>query len=181
MRQQLEEAQLARTPGEGFDPARPVVDDPRTREHPEAPEAGTLLTGPVAVRVAEISNASYLTVLLLLLQYYSFSGETEPQRVAIRGTLRHLMSGVVRPLAEVLTELPAGEGSGGTAGPPFELYSDVRLATQVDNRWPIVLERLDATAAALAELGGTVPRLGFLAQNLRWIGDNLRAVAGASR
>jgi hypothetical protein len=173
--------QLDKVQGEGFDPARPVVDDPRTRDHPEAAEGGTLLSDPVALRVAEIFNATYITVLLLLLQYYSFGGETEAQRVAIRSALRHLMSGVVRPLGEVLTELPAGVGGAGTAGPPFELYSDVRLATQVDTRWPIVLERLAATAAAATDLGGVVPRLDFLAQNLRWIGVNLRAVTGSSR
>jgi hypothetical protein len=91
------------------------------------------------------------------------------------------MSGVVRPLAEVLTCLPVdGEGSGRTAGPPFELYSDVRLATQVDNRWPILLERLGGIAARSAELSEHAPRLGFLAQNLDWIRLNIAQAAGGT-
>jgi hypothetical protein len=43
-----------------------------------------------------------------------------------------------------------------------------------------VLERLEAEAVAAADLGGTVPRLRFLSQNLHWIGRNLGAAAGAS-
>ncbi len=161
-----------------FQPARPVVTDPRTRSHPDAPDTGTLITNQRTRRVAESMNSVYLTVLLLLLQYYSFGGESPAQRDALRLALRNLMSSVVRPMAEVLTELPVDEnGSGGTAGAPFELYAEVQLATQVSSRWPILLERLDAAAASLADLGKETPRLTFLGQNLTWIRANLQTAA----
>lgn len=163
---------------EQFEPARPVVRDPRTRSHPDAPDTGTLITNQRTRRVAESMNSVYLTVLLLLLQYYSFSGESPAQRDALRLALRNLMSSVVRPMAEVLTELPVDEdGSGGTAGAPFELYAEVQVATQLNSRWPILLERLDAAAAALTDLGRETPRLAFLGQNLTWIRANLQAAA----
>jgi hypothetical protein len=172
--------QLAQQP-EGFQPARPVVTDPRTRTHPDAPIGGTLIEHPRTLRVAELLNASYITVLLMLMQYYAFSGETPPQRDALRKALRNAMSGIIRPLAEVLTELPVGSrGGSGTAGPPFELYSDVRLATQLDNRWTILLERLDAAAEFADDLAGETPRVGFIAQNMAWLRLNVGAAAGAT-
>jgi hypothetical protein len=160
--------------------ARPVVSDPRTRAHRDAPLGGTIIENRHTIAVAELANAVYSTMMLLLLQYYGFGEETAQQRDAIRSTLRHLMSGVFRPLAETLTEMPAGkEPEAGTAGPPFELYSDLRISPHLDSRWTILLERLDAEAAEADELAaaGAPSRLGFLAENLRWIRINLAEAA----
>ncbi|MFC3744731.1 ferritin-like domain-containing protein [Paractinoplanes deccanensis] len=163
---------------EPFEPARPVAWDPRTRSHPDAPDAGTLITEPRTVRVAELANSVYRSMLMMLLQYYSFGGESPAQRDALRMGLRNLMSGVFRPLAEVLTELPvAPDATGGTAGAPFEIYAEVQIATQPANRWPILLERLDSAADAASKLGTELPRLAFLGESLRWLGHNLRGVA----
>lgn len=176
-------AELARAPA-GFEPARPVVTDPCTRQHRDAPEAGVMIADAHTRAVAQLFNHVYVTTLLLLLQYYSFSGETASQRVGIRQELRHLMSAVIRPVAEVLTELPVGgEGGvgGATAGPAFELYSDVRIATQVENRWTIVAERLrDASGEALA-LAERSPRLRLIGESLEWINLNMAAVAAGDR
>jgi hypothetical protein len=160
----------------GFDPSRPVVLDPRTRPHRDAQAGGTLITHPRTVAVAEVTNSVYLTMLILLLQYYGFGGESPAQRAAIRATLRHLMSGILRPLAEMLTELPATDDAAqGTAGPPFELYADVSLAPQMANRWTVLLERLDVIAARLGELAEDGPsRLALLASNAAWITVNIR-------
>jgi hypothetical protein len=175
-------AALARQPD--LQPARPVVSNPRTRAHPDAPVGGTLIERPETVAIAELANAVYVTTLLLLLQYYDFGGETATQRDAIRSALRHLMSGVFRPLAEILTELPiADDPARGTAGPPFELYADVRLAPRVDNRFVVLLERLDGIAARADELAaaGAPIRLALLGQSVRWIRANVAAVSeGAS-
>lgn len=161
-------------------PSRPVVDDPRTRSHRDAPTGGTLIKRDETVAVAEVANAVYITMLLLLLQYYGFGGESVRQRDAIRSALRHLMGAVFRPLAEVLTEMPiADDPDRGTAGPPFELYSDVRLAPQLDNRFTILLERLDAIAARTTQLASEcdLQRLAFLGENVGWIRVNLAAAA----
>jgi Ferritin-like len=166
--------------GAAFRPARPVVSDPRTRVHRDAPEGGTLLTNRQTVAMAELSNGIYLTVLLLLLQYYSFLGESPAQRAAVRLALRNLMSGAVRPVAELLTELPATEDpAAGTAGPPFELYADVRISTQADSRWILVLEHLQALAARAHELAPDSPRLTVIGENLGWIAANLQAARRA--
>jgi ferritin-like protein len=171
-------AALAAQPG--LLPSRPVVDDPRTRPHRDAPTGGTLIEREETVAVAEVANAVYITMLLLLLQYYGFGGESVQQRDAIRSALRHLMSAVFRPLAEELTAMPiASDADRGTAGPPFELYSDVRLAPRLDNRFTILFERLDAIAARTTQLASEydLQRLAFLGENVSWIRLNLAAVA----
>ncbi|HEV2999219.1 MAG TPA: ferritin-like domain-containing protein [Solirubrobacteraceae bacterium] len=161
-------------------PSRPVVDDPRTRAHRDAPLGGTLIEREETVAVAELANAVYITMLLLLLQYYGYGGETPAQRDAIRSALRQLMSAVFRPLAEILTELPVGaDPESGTAGPPFELYYDVRPAPHVDNRFTILLERLDAMSRRALELAGEggPQRLAMLADNMAWLRSNLARAA----
>lgn len=161
-------------------PSRPVVADPRTRVHRDAPAGGTLIKREDTLAVAELANAVYITMLLLLQQYYAFGGETLAQRDAVRSALRHLMGAVFRPLAEILTELPvAAEPDCGTAGPPFELYSDVRLAPHLGNRFTILLERLagiQARANTLASDTG-ISRLAFIGENVGWIRLNLAEVA----
>jgi len=164
------ELQEAVTADPGFSPARPVVPNPLTRPHFESPAAG-VIDDPYSRRVSELFSWVYESMLLMLMQYYAFAGETAQQRTGLRATIRHLMSGVVRPLGEVLTELPAGPSyPGRTAGPPFELFTDLRLPANRVNAWALFHERL-AQAAAECESLATEPeapdRLAFLAENLR--------------
>ena len=57
------------------------------------------------------------------------------------------MTSALRPIAEILTEMPAtaaNRPNQGNAGPTFELYGNLQLSTQQSNRWLILNERLDA-------------------------------------
>src|ERR1700736_3721364 len=58
------------TAGGGFSAARPVVSNPRTRQHRDAHAAGFTLTNPSAVKVAEVFNAAYEIGLLMLMKFY---------------------------------------------------------------------------------------------------------------
>ena len=125
-----------------FDPARLVVDNPQTREHRDAEGAGTIISHEITKEAAELFNDIYSTLLLMLIQYYSYGGESRSQRTLLRDSCRRLMSAVIRPVAEVLTEMPANEGGDrGTAGPGFEIYSGLRLAPDRSNRWTVLQER----------------------------------------
>jgi len=150
----------------GFDPARPVVLNPQTRRHRDAGEGATLITHEVAREVAELFNDIYSSMLLMLIQYYSYGGESAPQRAILRDSCRRLMSAVVRPLAEVLTEMPATDDlDGGNAGPGFEIYSGMRLAPDRANRWTVLRERLrqeDEDAAVLSRHADAFPVLARL-------------------
>jgi hypothetical protein len=158
------------------DLARPVISNPRTDPHPDAPADGTLLTNPAAVELCRLFNACYEIVLLLLAQLYSYGGETLGERAALRSAARQLMTMAIRPIAETLTRLPAGEDPNeGTAGPTFELYAPFQLSTQTSNRWTILFERLDAVGKDAASRGRGLPRLRFVGGNILLISDNLRA------
>jgi Ferritin-like len=161
----------------GFAPALPVVANPMTRAHFEAPGAA-LLDDPFTCRVSELFNAVYASMLLLLMQYYAFAGEGERQRAGLRATIRQMMSGVIRPLAEVLTALPAGPSFPGQhAGPSFELYTDLRLPANRGNAWTVVAERLAGEAVALGALAGdrgAPTRLAYLHENLRLVSASIQ-------
>jgi len=110
-------------------------------------------------------------MLLMLLQYFAFAGEAQGARRELRATIRRLMSAVIRPLGELLTELPAGpEHPGRTAGPSFELYGAISAPVDPARAWLLFAERLADQAEvcdALSREPGAPPRLEFLTTNLR--------------
>lgn len=134
--------------------ARPVVANPMTMRHPDVcPEDEvTLMTDPTSVAVARLFNGSYELMLLLLLYLYSDNVRTQEQVNALMdAAFFPLMTMFVRPLAEVLTEMPAGPGLG-NAGPGFELNGDVLLFPMLWATWDLFQERFDALVRGFDEL-----------------------------
>ena len=129
--------------------ARPVVRNPMTMRYPDVcpQDEVTLLTNPFSIEVAKLFNGSYELMLLMLLYLYSDNVKTQEQvNGMMDGAFFPLMTMFVRPLAEILTELPAfkkGDGEG-NAGPGFELNGDVLLVPTLDATWDIFQERIDA-------------------------------------
>ncbi len=157
-------------------PTRPVVTNPRTREHRDAHAAGFILTNPSAVKAAEVFNAAYEIGLLMLMQFYSYGGETSGQRSALMNSSRELMTMVLRPIGEILTEIPASaDTSEGTAGPTFELYATVALSTQIQNRWTVLAERLESAQSAARQLKDVHPRFTIIGDDLALLRQNLFA------
>jgi len=171
------QAELAADPD--FDPARPVVITPLTRTHRDSgPGPFTLLQeGTPTHDLAELFNHVYSTVLLMLMQFYDYGGETRAQRAGLQASIRQSMSGIIRPIAEVLTELPAGEGIDGTAGPGFELYGELQVPSHLPSRWVVLRERTRVAAAECRRLAqvedGPLKRLGFIATNLDLLAANI--------
>ncbi len=176
MRTELDE-QIHRRPD--FDPSRPVVPNPRTRKfHRDAPttQGTTLIDNDSAKRVAELFNECYEIVLLLLSQLYSFGGEIAQQRDTLRHSSRQFMTSVLRPMAEILTEMPATTSNNshdGNAGPTFELYGSLQISTQQSSRWIIVKEGLDAVANEAKALSSVNQRLNFVSENLLLLKQNI--------
>jgi len=167
IQQQLETEQ-SRDPS--FEPARPVLANPLTRPHFEV-AGGRFITDRLAGQICELHNGVYTSMLLMLLQYFAFAGEAQGARRELRATIRRLMSAVIRPLGELLTELPAGpEHPGRTAGPSFELYGAISAPVDPARAWLLFAERLADQAEvcdALSREPGAPPRLEFLTTNLR--------------
>lgn len=166
-----------------LDPARAVVKNPLTREHRDTADDADVnyLTHPQAKLTAELFAHVYQTMLLLLGQYYAYSGETQDQRAAVQAASRQLMSTALRPLAEQLTQMPAGDAADPRrAGPTFESFGDVTLAPALANRWIILQERLateiaDCTALAAQASGPADPlhRIGSIGESIRLIAANV--------
>ncbi len=153
IRMELEEL-TARANAEGriFRPARPVVSNPVTRFF--GPGSGrTRITDPFAQEVADLFNSAYDTMLLMLMRFFAHIEESEGElRMLARGTLR-MMASVLRPLAEALTKVPAGDSyPGRTAGPGFGYNRDVHLLAHKRSAWIFFLERLWDLAGRTTQL-----------------------------
>ena len=159
-----------------FDPSRPVVLNPRTRKfHRDAPIQGTIIEYAASKKVAELFNIYYELSLLILSQLYSFGGESLSERGILRQSSRQLMTMAIRPIAEILTTMPAtNEPSDGNAGPPFELYGDLQLSTQESNRWIILNERFESIIAETIDLSDINKRFSFIAGNISMIQNNIK-------
>jgi hypothetical protein len=171
VRQEYEESGL-------FAAARPVVVNPQTRHQRDASSDGTLIVDERTRRVAELFNGAYGSVLLMLEQFFGSTSETPEQRAVLRASTSQLMSVAIRPLAEVLTELPAvGPESPATAGAPFEIYDRESASPFPSARWTILLERLQAVIDDARSLGGELPRVAAVGDTVRHARRNLAKVA----
>ena len=161
---------------EGFDPSRPVVLNPRTRiTHRDAQIPGTFIENDASKKVAELFNMYYELSLLILSQLYSFGGESLGERDILRQSSRQLMTMAIRPIAEILTTMPAtNEPNDGNAGPPFELYGDLQLSTQESNRWIILNERFESIITETIDLSDINKRFSFIAENTSMIQNNIK-------
>jgi ferritin-like protein len=162
-----------------FAAARPVVLNPQTRRERDAPAGGTLIVDERTRRVAELFNGAYGTVLLMLEQFFGSSSATPEQRAVLRASTSQMMSVAIRPLGEVLTELPAaGPDAPMTAGAPFEIYDRESVSPFPSARWTILLERLQVVIDDAGSLGQDVPRVAAVGDTVRYVRRNLAQVAG---
>ena len=139
--------------------ARAVVPNPMTVWQPDVPERGevSLINNTHTLEVARLFNQSYEVMLFLLLYLYSDQVKTKEQTDALMdAAFFPFMTMFVRPLAEILTEIPAFKEGPGNAGPGFELSGDVILFPNLEQTWTLFQERLDS----LVEGFGRVTQMG---------------------
>jgi hypothetical protein len=129
--------------------ARSVVQNPMTVLQPDvAPvKEVSLITNPQTLLIAQLFNQCYEVMLLLLLYLYSDQVKTKEQTDALmNAAFFPFMTMFIRPLAEILTEIPAFKDKPGNAGPGFELSGDVILFPDLDATWTLFQERIDSLA-----------------------------------
>ena len=125
-----------------FKPARNVALNPQTRFNSDSIGKCTLITHRVTNQLAALFNDVYQTMLIILIQYYSFGGETIDQRKSLEKAARGMMSALIRPIAEMLTEMPMTESEDSLmAGPCFEICRPITLYPLPGKRWHILQER----------------------------------------
>src|SRR6266487_4986761 len=138
-----------------FDPARPVI-PAFTRQPFDIAEPQPLLTDPGTRRVAEAFNLAYEVLLQVLTRFFTHTDETDEQLRSLVDAAFGLMGGVMRPLAGVLTAMPAGpEHPGRTAGPAFEMYYQMgNFVPWREAAWALLAERVAVLSGHCADTAG---------------------------
>ncbi len=139
--------------GQLFEPVRPVAKNPQTGQPLPGVSADdrTSIADPLTQRVADLFNAAYDTLLLLLLHVFTHPEETDADLAYRTQAILRLFSSVIRPLGDALTRMPAGSMSQPDlcAGSPFgeassgnllELAYQTSVRTLLDERlWQMAL------------------------------------------
>ena len=172
----LDEFEQLRAANRAFDPVRPaVVVNVRPAERDvEVP----LVTDPLTRQVMDLFNVSYEILLTMLQRFFAHTEETDVQLKALADATVALMFGVIKPLGDLVTTLPAGpEYPGRTAGPSFELFyeSDYVLPHR-EAAWILLTERI-GVAAEFCEPG--VPCDPAVADRLAAVRSGLTEIAQA--
>lgn len=99
-----------------WNPAYPVARNPTLQEGSRSKEP---VTEPVARELMALFNGAYFMVLQLMAQHFGNPDESL-RRSKFMNTAIDVMTGVMRPIGELLVAVPSGR-HGRTAGPSFEL------------------------------------------------------------
>ncbi|WP_322778117.1 ferritin-like domain-containing protein [Frankia sp. Cas4] len=127
----------------GWIPSYPVVRNPTVREGRTARQ---YVTDPEARDVMQLFNDAYFVMLQLMVQHFGAGHDTSLRRSRLMNTAIDVMTGVMRPLGELLVTMPSGL-RGRTAGPSFELDAQPAFLSRPDVAMRAVALRLDAMAA----------------------------------
>jgi hypothetical protein len=145
-------------------PARSVVANPSLV--PAAGLACGVIDVPFTAAVAAVHVDVYAAMLALLRAYYGQGAALPGRRDRLRRAVRGMMSSVLRPLGEVLTDLPARREPPGTLASPVFHHPEPASApgalAEVDER----LSRAGSTLDRLATGRDAPARLAVVAENI---------------
>lgn len=101
--------------------AWPTVENP-VYDPESAPPGTSVITDPAVAAVGTLFNELYELLVCMLARLFSPNGDTPAQRRALANAPLALMPLGIKPIATLLTRLPAGDSYPGLyAGPGFEL------------------------------------------------------------
>ncbi|MBI2772867.1 MAG: ferritin-like protein [Chloroflexi bacterium] len=123
-----------------FEPARPALAGRARFGNDDEPVISDSLTA----KVADLFNVANEVILLTLARYFASTDETAEQRATLADVAVELMFGAIKPLGQLLTQMPFGPTHPGrTAGPTFELfYRSGYLLPHRQAAWALIAERL---------------------------------------
>lgn len=162
---------------------RPVPSNPMTRQRGDVDPRATccVFSDPRAVALGDLLNRTYELLLLLLARLYGANDATAADRDMYRhNAFFPLMTIVVRPVAECMVDLPAGDGIH-CAAVPFEIDLPIRTFPERTSFHLQLGERLSHLAAgyaAVAAMDDVPPRLAFVAKNVAYVRDRVLAYIG---
>lgn len=187
-RQYLDGAKRARRQRRRFDPVRAVAANPAVDRGGSGPGV-TVVTFEAALDFMRLFDFGYQTLLMFLIRVYSHRDESQHEFRAERtAAFWPLMTLFVRPIGELLTELPATDRRDGPrAGPGFRLSPAVLLLPDPRVAATLLHERLVHLAAETVVLtrrhGRRLPawwrpRLELLGRDLQRCAANFARQAG---
>ncbi|AYF77986.1 hypothetical protein D7D52_33890 [Nocardia yunnanensis] len=146
----FDEFEQARRDNPDFQPTRPVL--AANVRAPERDIPVPLISDPATARVTDLFNVGYEILLQIFERFFAHTEETDAQLQTLADATVALMFGVIRPLGELITTLPAGpDHPGMTVGPSFELFYETDyLMPHREAAWTLLTERL-GEAVALGE------------------------------
>lgn len=141
-----------------YKPARNVAKNPALRHHEDnAGHPITVIDHPYSRKVEEVFNASYETMVQMLIIVFSYNNISDDDRkLLINTAFFPFMTMVIRPLCEVITQLPAHPNpispDALRAGPAFEYYDNIAFLPNQDAGWVYLIERLNEISDFSQEL-----------------------------
>lgn len=163
---------------------RPVPANPTSYLHGDIDPDATVcqFSDPRAVALAALGVRAYEMMLLLLTRQYGASDATPDDRAMYQSmAFFPLMTAVIRPVAEMLAQLPAGDGRHAAAF-TFEIDGPIREYRERTSFHRQLGERFTNLAAGFAELAALpdVPeRMAFVARNVAYLRERVLAYASA--
>ena len=138
-----------------FEPARPVL-AAFTQQPFDLTAEPPLISDPATCQVARLFALGYEVLLQVLMRFFTHTDETDDQLGLLIEVAFSLMSGVLAPLGDALTQLPAGpDHPGRTVGPAFEMfYLMGNLVPWQDAAWALLSERVAVLASQCATTAG---------------------------
>lgn len=164
---------------------RPVPANPVSCNHGDINPAAPVcqFRDPRAVALATLGARAYELLLLLLSRLYGATDATAADLAMYQSVAFFpLMTTVVRPLGEILVQLPAGDGLH-TAAFTFELDGPIRTYRDRKSFHVQLVERFTHLAegfAEVAKLDDVPPRVAFIAKNTAYLTERMRAYAEAN-
>jgi hypothetical protein len=167
--------------GDAFTPARDVVPNPALPGNAQA--QSTIITHPVTTQVMGLFDAAYSTMLLVLTRLFAHTDETEPDLAVLRSVgFFPLMTMAVRPLAELLTEMPAfPDDPESKAGASFNTSGRITFLPHREAAWTVLEEELRGLAQradAVRRVPGAPARLEYIAHSFDLIARRFAAGMG---
>ncbi len=154
----------------------------------QPPMSVAIIDDSYTKKVMGVANASYETLVQLLIRLYAGIDDSSSETFGIVQTVFFpYMTMVVRPLAELLSRLPAfkHQPDGPTAGMAFEYYRTIGFLPYRPAAWIYLHERMESAAIAFAEASNdlTIEKraeygVDFIGQNLKRIADDFKTYMG---
>jgi len=160
-----------------FNPVRNVVANP------------SAIDNPVSLSASKLFDATYQTMMLIMDRFYLPDGISYAERMALNRTAFFpMMTMIIRPLGEMLTQMPLGLNGSESAGPLFTPVSRLIVSKDASYVLDALYVRLKEHAAHGAQLTALVsgqqtdwatvlaPRFVFLADNLARLASNFASL-----